>query len=38
MIIPTNGEKVLPLPIEGRIQQYPLVKEAVVFGIDYYYA
>jgi hypothetical protein len=30
----TNGEKVLPLPIEGRIQQDPLVKEAVVFGID----
>ncbi|KAI9743887.1 MAG: hypothetical protein M1818_002621 [Claussenomyces sp. TS43310] len=29
-----NGEKVLPLPIEGRIQQHPLVKEAVVFGID----
>jgi hypothetical protein len=30
----SNGEKVLPLPIEGRIQQDPLVKEAVVFGID----
>lgn len=30
----TNGEKVLPLPIEGRIQQDPLVKNAVVFGID----
>jgi acyl-CoA synthetase (AMP-forming)/AMP-acid ligase II len=30
----TNGEKVLPLPIEGRIQQDPLVKEAVVFGVD----
>jgi hypothetical protein len=30
----TNGEKVLPLPIEGRIIQHPLVKEAVVFGID----
>jgi hypothetical protein len=30
----TNGEKVLPLPIEGRIQQDPLVREAVVFGID----
>jgi acyl-CoA synthetase (AMP-forming)/AMP-acid ligase II len=30
----TNGEKVLPLPIEGRIQQDPLVKDAVVFGID----
>jgi acyl-CoA synthetase (AMP-forming)/AMP-acid ligase II len=30
----TNGEKVLPLPIEGRIQQNPLVREAVVFGVD----
>ena len=30
----TNGEKVLPLPIEGRIQQDPLVKECVVFGVD----
>jgi acyl-coenzyme A synthetase/AMP-(fatty) acid ligase len=30
----TNGEKVLPLQIEGRIQQDPLVKEAVVFGVD----
>ena len=30
----TNGEKVLPLPIEGRIQQHPLVKEAVIFGVD----
>jgi hypothetical protein len=30
----TNGEKVLPLPIEGRIQQDPIVREAVVFGID----
>jgi hypothetical protein len=30
----TNGEKVLPLPIEGRIQQDRLVREAVVFGID----
>ncbi|KAI5310662.1 putative NRPS-like protein biosynthetic cluster [Ascosphaera atra] len=29
-----NGEKVLPLPIEGRIRIDPLVKEAVVFGID----
>jgi thioester reductase-like protein len=28
-----NGEKVLPLPIEGRIRQDPLVKEAVVFGV-----
>jgi acyl-CoA synthetase (AMP-forming)/AMP-acid ligase II len=30
----TNEENVLPLPIEGRIQQDPLVKDAVVFGID----
>lgn len=29
-----NGEKVLPLPIEGRIRQAALVKEAVVFGIE----
>lgn len=29
-----NGEKVLPLPIEGRIRNHPLVREAVVFGID----
>ena len=29
----TNGEKVLPLPIEGSIRQHKLVKEAVVFGI-----
>ncbi|KAL8824145.1 MAG: hypothetical protein Q9191_005269 [Dirinaria sp. TL-2023a] len=28
-----NGEKVLPLPIEGRVRQHRLVKEAVVFGI-----
>ncbi len=28
-----NGEKVLPLPIEGRVRQDPLVKEAAVFGI-----
>lgn len=28
-----NGEKVLPLPIEGRVRQHKLVKEAVVFGI-----
>jgi thioester reductase-like protein len=27
-----NGEKVLPLPIEGRIRSDPLVAEAVVFG------
>ena len=30
----TNGEKVLPLPMEGRIQQDPRVKEAVIFGVD----
>jgi long-subunit acyl-CoA synthetase (AMP-forming) len=29
-----NGEKALPLLIEGRILQHPLVREAVVFGID----
>ncbi|KAI5205354.1 acetyl-CoA synthetase-like protein [Aureobasidium subglaciale] len=28
-----NGEKVLPLPIEGRIRQVRLVQEAAVFGI-----
>jgi len=28
-----NGEKVLPLPIEGNIRQHPLVREAVLFGI-----
>jgi acyl carrier protein len=28
-----NGEKVLPLPMEGRIRQNSLVKEAVIFGI-----
>jgi hypothetical protein len=28
-----NGEKVLPIPIEGRIRQNSRVKEAVVFGI-----
>jgi hypothetical protein len=27
-----NGEKVLPLPIEGRIRQEELVREACVFG------
>ncbi|KAJ4286681.1 hypothetical protein N0V90_012933 [Kalmusia sp. IMI 367209] len=27
-----NGEKVLPIPIEGRIRQEALVKEAIVFG------
>ncbi|KAF2722236.1 acetyl-CoA synthetase-like protein [Polychaeton citri CBS 116435] len=29
-----NGEKVLPIPIEGRIRQDELVKEAVVFGFE----
>ncbi|KAL8694896.1 MAG: hypothetical protein Q9218_000560 [Villophora microphyllina] len=28
-----NGEKVLPLPIEGHIKRHPLVREAVVFGV-----
>lgn len=28
-----NGEKVLPLPIEGRIRKHPAVREAVVVGI-----
>ena len=28
-----NGEKVLPLPMEGRIRQDPLVREVAVFGI-----
>ena len=30
----SNGEKVLPLPIEGRIRQHDLVREAVVVGVD----
>jgi len=29
-----NGEKVLPLPIEGRIRQEEIVREAVVVGVD----
>lgn len=29
-----NGEKVLPLPIEGRIREDSLVREAVVVGVD----
>lgn len=29
-----TGEKVLPLPIEGRIKSHPYVREAVIFGID----
>jgi len=28
-----NGEKVLPIPIEGRIRQHQLVKEAAMFGV-----
>lgn len=29
-----NGEKVLPIPIEGRIRQEEIVREAVVFGFE----
>ncbi|KAI9042662.1 acetyl-CoA synthetase-like protein [Aspergillus affinis] len=29
-----NGEKVLPLPIEGRIREEDIVREAVVVGVD----
>ncbi|KAI5284911.1 putative NRPS-like protein biosynthetic cluster, partial [Ascosphaera aggregata] len=29
----TNGEKVLPLPIEGIIRADPLVRECVIFGV-----
>lgn len=29
----TNGEKVLPLAIEGHIKQHPLIHEAVVVGL-----
>ena len=29
-----NGEKVLPLPIEGRVREHAFVREAVVFGIN----
>ncbi|KAI5860470.1 hypothetical protein GGS23DRAFT_613703 [Durotheca rogersii] len=29
-----NGEKVLPLPIEGRVREDSLVREAVVVGVD----
>ncbi|KAJ6017246.1 AMP-dependent synthetase/ligase [Penicillium sp. IBT 35674x] len=32
-LILINGEKVLPLPIEGCIKQHPLIHEAVVFGV-----
>ncbi|KAI1126135.1 hypothetical protein F5Y10DRAFT_293994 [Nemania abortiva] len=29
-----NGEKVLPLPIEGRVRDHELIREAVVVGVD----
>ena len=29
-----NGEKVLPLPIEGRLREDELIREAVVVGVD----
>ncbi|KAI1154384.1 hypothetical protein F4825DRAFT_472375 [Nemania diffusa] len=29
-----NGEKVLPLPIEGRMRDHDMVREAVVVGVD----
>ena len=29
-----NGEKVLPIPIEGRIRQEDLVREVIVFGFE----
>lgn len=29
-----NGEKVLPLPIEGRVREDELVREAAVIGVD----
>ncbi|PLB40323.1 putative NRPS-like enzyme [Aspergillus candidus] len=32
-VVLLNGEKVLPLPIEGCIKQSPLIQEAVVFGV-----
>ena len=28
-----NGEKVLPLPIEGRVREEEIVREAIVFGV-----
>lgn len=30
----SNGEKVLPLPIEGRLRQEEIIREAAVFGVD----
>lgn len=29
-----NGEKFIPIEAEGRIRQHPLVREAVIFGVD----
>ncbi|KAJ5773779.1 hypothetical protein N7457_008675 [Penicillium paradoxum] len=29
-----NGEKVLPLPIEGHIKQHPFIHDAVVVGVE----
>lgn len=29
----SNGEKVLPVVMEGRVREHPMVREAVVFGI-----
>ncbi|KAF4627915.1 hypothetical protein G7Y89_g10239 [Cudoniella acicularis] len=29
-----NGEKVLPLPIEGRLREDSLIREAVIVGVD----
>lgn len=29
-----NGEKILPLPIEGRMREDELVREAAVIGVD----
>jgi len=29
-----NGEKVLPIPIEGHIRQHELIREAAVFGVE----
>ncbi|KAJ6085575.1 hypothetical protein N7499_005204 [Penicillium canescens] len=29
-----NGEKVLPIPIEGRVREEPIVSECVVFGFQ----
>lgn len=29
-----NGEKILPLPIEGLVREYDLVRDAAVVGVD----